>query len=209
MRLKTVRKISESAMAWWVYKCNSIGRKVQTLIADWQDLFDDGTESLWGNSRYLAEFKQLKEGDHLFAYQVDRKELVGIAVVTRHSPDDGNLFLTPVEFLNVKVPNLKKEVPELNSVPALSPGRAVTFHRITFGDPERLLRAARHHWRAHRFPKLAGLPIEEYPVEEKACICRRCGAMLVKANINLHDATSCFSLSGVSRDGLRPLGPVR
>ena len=124
-------------MAWWVYKCN--GQERYNVYGDWRELFDNPKRH-WGKSEWVPALENLKRGDMIIAYQTDRNELFGLAKVRQSTERDGDLYLTPIERIGVKVRPLKKD-PAIASIKAFQPGPVRTIYPITEGEARELLRA--------------------------------------------------------------------
>ena len=134
--------------AWWMYKCNSRAREYQAAYGDWRDLFGDTGQQDWGKTDWVADFRRLRPGDRVFAYQTDRNELAGVAEVVGLGPDadgDGDeaLWLRPLEALGVKVRPLKKADAAVAAIPALEQGPVRTIYAMTAAEARLLLTAAR------------------------------------------------------------------
>jgi hypothetical protein len=77
------------------------------------------------------------------AYQTDRNELVGIAMVTQSCDEDTYVHLKPLERIAVKVRPLKLADQKIATIPALQPGPIQTLYDISHEDAEHLVAAAR------------------------------------------------------------------
>ncbi len=131
-------------MACWIYKCNGRQHPYQVAYGDWNEFFSAGKADEWGSTEWVPDLTRLKVGDSILAYQTDRNELVGLAIVrgwrTRKSFLD--LILQPKECIGAKVRPLKQADGRIAKIPALQPGPIQTIYEITFGDARRLVAAA-------------------------------------------------------------------
>ncbi len=134
--------VAESSIRWWVYKCNSRQYDYQRAWGDWQDIFGKSGVESWGSSQGIPDLAKLRQGDMVIAYQTDRNEFVGIAQVHQSCERDGDLYLTPIEIIGVKVRPLKEADPMIAAIPALQPGPVKTIYEISTHDARRLLKAA-------------------------------------------------------------------
>lgn len=129
-------------MKWWVYKCNSRNLPYQRANGDWRDFFDMGKKQDWGSTDWIPALADLNVGDLIIAYQTNRNELAGLAKVTQTSEKDTNVYLKPLESINVRVRPLKKANPKIASIQALQPGPIKTIYPISDTDARQLLKAA-------------------------------------------------------------------
>jgi hypothetical protein len=83
-------------------------------------------------------------GDHIIAYQTDRNELVGLALVKqfRKRGKHRDVVLQPIRDIRAKVRPLKSQDAKISAIPALQPGPIKTIYDISTADAERLLAAS-------------------------------------------------------------------
>jgi hypothetical protein len=126
-----------SKMKWWIYKCNA------TVRGDW-DYFFDHPCTEWGSTKDIPLLAQLAPGDKIIAYQTDRNELVGVAVVSRFRKKGRflELYLEPIEEIRTEVRPLKQDA-EVAGIEALTSAARKTLHAMSPREATALLRAAR------------------------------------------------------------------
>lgn len=131
-------------MNYWVYKCNARAPAYAGSWGDWwKDVFEPGTETRWGATT-LKGVGDIRLGDVLLAFQTDRNELVGTALVTGFEEDDEerHIVIEPTEIIRAKVRPLKSDS-RIGALSALAPGDIRTAYSIAHADALYLLRAAR------------------------------------------------------------------
>jgi len=100
-----------------------------------------GQAARWGLLSVVPALKQLHADDMVFAYQTDRKELVGIVRVVQIV--EGEVRCVAVEEFGVRLRPLRAESEALAAIPAFRPGPKQTLCPISEEDAQRLLGAAR------------------------------------------------------------------
>jgi hypothetical protein len=132
-------------MSWWVYKCNSRNLPHQRHFGDWDDFFAKGIVTHWGTTEIVPALADLKRGDQILAFQSDRNELVGIAIVRESSEADTHVHLEPIQEVRVKVRPLKQVDPRIAEIAAFKPGVVKTLYEIRESEVRWLLEAAGVH----------------------------------------------------------------
>ncbi|MDP9183893.1 MAG: EVE domain-containing protein [Actinomycetota bacterium] len=147
-----------AAPSLWVYKNNARGETLgNTSFGDWSDFFERGATQRWGGSwmttsnlslKILRE--EMREGDRVLAWQTDKGQAMGIALVVRIDQVGAGqeLYLRRDQAFSSPVPLLKlrREDQTLGAVAAFRPGGGTLF-RVTPEEAEVLLRVCER-WQA-------------------------------------------------------------